>query len=311
MIICNFHPQIGVDQLMLLENSSPMKKVFLTFADGGENFIAARDRIVREAKETGQFAEIRAYDWSNVSCQEIVNSPLRQYKRGCGYWIWKPAVIYSVLQELEDGDILVYCDCGDSLHKATMQWRKFFAHLEKVDIICRRISACNVRMCRKELLESFSKERLKCRLCYQFEMGSVFMRKTPFVMKLIEDWLFHVIHYPDEIRDVIGEVEVNRQLPTFIENRHDQAVFSLLLASRLSDPSLRNKIKTVWEFHEGCWLFGPPCIDVSRNRSGDICRLSFRVKIKRLAYRIMWRLHLMLERKGLCLFWEKGGYYGA
>ena len=288
-----------------------MKKVFLTFGDGGENFIAARDRICREAKETGQFDEIRAYDWSNVSAEKIRDSPLRKCKRGCGYWIWKPDIIYSVLNELADGDVLVYCDSGDVLHKAPRQWKRFFAKLSDVDMVCRRISACNVHMCRKELLEKFCGEKINCRLCYQYEMGSVFLRKTPFVMNLIGEWLSFVANNPNEVRDVDVANESNNQLPTFIENRHDQAVFSLVLAKRLSDPAAKKKIRTVWEFHDGLWLWGEPCIQVARNRGGDLIKMSFSNRIKRLAYRIMWRLHLYLERKGVCIFWEKGGYYGA
>lgn len=288
-----------------------MHKVFLTFADGGENFLAARDRICREARETGQFDEIRAYDWANVSLEAIRNSPLRQYKRGCGYWIWKPDIIYAVLKDLADGDILVYCDSGNTLHKSPSQWKRFFSELNTVDIICRRISACNIHRCRKELLEKFCGAKMNGRLCYQYEMSSVLLRKTPFVMDLISEWLNLIATCTNEVRDVGGCEEMARQLPTFIENRHDQAVFSLVLSKRLSDFSSRKRIKTVWEFHGGWWLWGTPCIQVTRNRSGVPCTFSVRDRFKLLAYRLMWRIHLMLERKGICLFWEKGGYYGA
>ena len=108
-----------------------MRKIFLTFGDGGLNFIEARDRLMREAASTGMFDEIRGYDWSDIKDSIVLSSPLRQYKRGCGYWLWKPAIINAVLEELNDGDILVYCDSGDSLSRSSRQWRKFFAELDE------------------------------------------------------------------------------------------------------------------------------------------------------------------------------------
>ena len=217
-----------------------------------------------------------------------------------------------MLEELNDGDILVYCDSGDSLSRSSRQWRLFFAELEHVDIICKRVSACGLHRCRKELLEAFSAEaKFRCRLCYQYEMGATFLKKTPFVCKLIGEWLRFMVANPDSVIDAEVSGVSDNQLPTFLENRHDQSVFSLLLFGYLSDPKTRKKIKTVWEFHQGWWLLGEPCIATPRNRSGVQYITPVRKRIKRFFYRILWRLQLTLERHGICIFWEKGGWYGA
>lgn len=39
--------------------------------------------------------------------KEVLDQP-----RGAGYWLWKPYVIYEVLKELDEGDILFYIDAG-------------------------------------------------------------------------------------------------------------------------------------------------------------------------------------------------------
>ena len=39
--------------------------------------------------------------------KEILQSP-----RGGGYWLWKPCFINRVINELSDGDILIYSDAG-------------------------------------------------------------------------------------------------------------------------------------------------------------------------------------------------------
>jgi len=290
-----------------------MRKIFLTFGDGAENFIQARERICREARATKQFDEILSFGWDDIKDKDVLASPLRDSPRGCGYWIWKPAIIHEVMAKMSEGDVLVYCDCGDVLSTSPRQWRKFFAHLDNVDIICKRISACCVHRCRKELLEKFAiKDRDRgCRLCFQYEMGATFIKKTSFTHELITDWLRFMVDNPMAIEDPNSEGELSCQLPTFIENRHDQSAFSILLYQRLADTELRRKIKTVWEYHEGWWLFGEPCISTERNRTGVAVVKPLRLRLLRVAQRIVWRIQLFFERRGLCLFWEKGGWYGA
>lgn len=288
-----------------------MRKVFLTFGDGSENFVSARERLMYEAELTGQFDEIRGLGWSDVKTHDVLVSSLRRCKRGCGYWLWKPAIISETLAELDDGDVLVYCDSGDELSKSSWQWKKFFRCLDDVDIICKRISACALHRSRKELLARFGCGAISgCRLCFQYEMGAAFIRKTPFVVELIDEWLQMMLAHPDLVADVQSKDE-SEQMPTFMENRHDQSVFSLILAKCLCRPDKRRKIKTVWEFHRGWWLFGEPCISTPRNRSGNRMRVPIKARLKRIVYRVLWRAQLLLERHGICLFWEKGGWYGA
>lgn len=288
-----------------------MKKVFLTFGDGGENFIAARERIAGEASKTGLFDEILVYDWGDVVTQGVKESPLRAHKRGCGYWIWKPEIIFSALSRLKDGDILVFCDAGDVLFNTRRQWKKFFSMLDRTDIICKRISACNLHMCRKEMLERFGTGSGICgRLCFQFESGTIFVKRTSFTLSFIKEWMTIMIDNPDIVPDV-EESEMCKQLPSFVANRYEQSILTLLAQRCFSSADCKNKIRTVWEFHQGWWLFGNPCVETARLRGGGCYRRSLKDWIVRIGYRLFWRIQQCLERRGLCLFWEKGGYYGA
>lgn len=289
-----------------------MKKVFLTFGDGGENFVAARNRIAAEARHTGQFDEVLAYSWADVAQAEVKESPLRKYKRGCGYWIWKPEIIYSTLSRMQDGDILVFCDAGDVLFDAPRQWRKFFDILDRHEIVCKRISSCNLHMCRKEMLETFGASSGICgRLCFQFESGTIFVKRTDFTLEFMKAWMQTMIKHPEIIPDVVSEGEYENQLPSFVANRYEQSVLTLLMQKCFSDETKKYKIKTVWEFHIGWWLFGNPCVETARLRGPGRFRFSIKARGIRLVYRVIWRMQQFLEKRGLCLFWEKGGHYGA
>jgi|TARA_R100000005_G_C4949229_1_gene170478 hypothetical protein len=43
--------------------------------------------------------------------KEILDNPV-----GNGYWAWKPYIILNAMNRLNDGDIVLYADCGDMFH---------------------------------------------------------------------------------------------------------------------------------------------------------------------------------------------------
>jgi hypothetical protein len=40
------------------------------------------------------------------------NKNILQRRRGAGYWLWKPYIIYRELYGARDGDIIIYTDAG-------------------------------------------------------------------------------------------------------------------------------------------------------------------------------------------------------
>ena len=43
--------------------------------------------------------------------KEILDNPVVN-----GYWAWKPYIILNAMNRLNDGDIVLYADCGDMFH---------------------------------------------------------------------------------------------------------------------------------------------------------------------------------------------------
>ena len=62
------------------------------------------------------------------------------YRRGYGYWIWKPYIVSKMMSRLNDGDILVYTDAGTQC-----------IYLEESDL--RNMRVCSMR---SDLLLYFS-----------------------------------------------------------------------------------------------------------------------------------------------------------
>ena len=87
-----------------------MKKYMITF--GNEKFKNSRERIVRECKELNIFNECKFYNENYV--ENLIKIVSNRVKNGRGFWwyMWKPFIIYNKLLELNENDILMYCDCG-------------------------------------------------------------------------------------------------------------------------------------------------------------------------------------------------------
>lgn len=93
-----------------------METYFLTYAD-------SKFRKFQELAET--FAKEEGFDHIiSKTKEDILNSDLYEnyshiidYKPGYGdgYFLWKPYIILETLKSMNDGDVLVYSDCGDKL----------------------------------------------------------------------------------------------------------------------------------------------------------------------------------------------------
>lgn len=291
-------------ELVEKKGVSSMKKVFLTFGDGGENFIAARRRVADEAAATGQFDEIVECGLEAVS-EEMRKSPLMQYSRGCGYWAWKPDIILSALSRLQFGDVVVWSDAGNVINKAPRQWKKFFKMLGNCDMIFKKISSCALQWHRKELLEFFPTISGRQNLCFICEGSAMIFKKTPLSMKVVTEWRNFMLLHPECVRDVLSEDERLWQLPSFRESRHDQSVLTLIICRYLDNAEAAHKIARIKEFHVGGWLLGDPCISVVRNRSGTGYRLPFKSRLSRVGLRVLYRFQSLLENHGVQLCWWK------
>jgi hypothetical protein len=93
---------------------------FITFATG--KFEASADRLGRQVAEfvsadsTPLFSEFRKYTLDNLKEDQTFwqqhGDFIEQNTRGVGYWFWKPYLVLQNLDEMEDGDTLIYADAG-------------------------------------------------------------------------------------------------------------------------------------------------------------------------------------------------------
>lgn len=241
-----------------------MKHIFITYGDDG--FETAKAKIVAEAEATQEFQSIYSLGREDLS-PELKQSQIIKIKRGGGLWSWKPDVIYSTMLKHEQGDAIVYCDAGCSLYPSK-EWSQIWKKLENHDMIAQKIFQKTSQWTRKEIIDYFSTTPKQWLSLCQFQATIIIIIISDFTLQFVKEWRDLMISNPLMAMDVT-DTERSMQLPGFIENRHDQAVYSALVYKYLALSEYHDKIYTKWEHIEDLDLFHKQAIRATRLRQGQ------------------------------------------
>lgn len=166
---------------------------------------------------------------------------LRPGSRGFGYWVWKPHLILSMLNMVNDGDIVHYADIGCWLNlEGKSRLSEYFSIVErsktgilafqwkktKIDDKLNWYTLPERAWTKGDLLDHFSvRQRAEIVDSEQIVATSIFFRKSLKTVQFLHDWISvwdHCMSLLDDSPSVGGDLD------GFIEHRHDQSVFSIL-----------------------------------------------------------------------------------
>jgi hypothetical protein len=238
-------------------------KIFTTFTSQG--FESAKVRICKEALACGQFERIIPVNEDDLS-DELIKSETYHTKKGFGLYSWKAETLWNTLQNVDEGDIVVYCDAGCSLQKS-LEWEKLFGYMEKVDILAFRIHQMNYMWTRRSVFDFF-KDDIPYNWKENFQCGAncLFVKKSGMSCQFISEWRNLMITRLDLCSDVPKE-EMQFEDSRFLENRYDQTILTALIYKYLPTKS----VKSIWEHFEGKDAFRSQAICASRKRKkGDL-----------------------------------------
>lgn len=153
------------------------------------------------------------------------NKELLSYKRGGGYWVWKPYIILEALSKLEDGDFLFYSDSGLALIQPLSN---FIEAMEESgqDVMCFAVADLERRWSKRDAFILMDCDNREYYDTLQIMSGVSIFKKSEKTVRLAEEWLT----YAQDKRIVTDEDNVlgSDNYEGFIENRHDQTAWSLL-----------------------------------------------------------------------------------
>jgi hypothetical protein len=227
---------------------------FITFGSH-DNYIDASIRLCNQAKSFNMFTTITAYTSTylkqDLSFWKQHGEFITKHKRGFGYWLWKPYLILQTINQLKDGDILLYLDCGCELDLSEKKYLLEYIEIVKKDKIMFCDTKCIEQMWNKqdliELLNMNNKEYLTSS---QNEAGALLIFVCDETRKFVEEWYTIACDY----HNIDDSPSIIPNCKEFKEHRHDQSIFSLL--------TKKHNI-----FSTRC--IKSHCIKYLRNRSGN------------------------------------------
>ena len=220
------------------------KVVLMAFASN--DLKKSINRLSIQAKDSNFYSKIKIFNSKNLPSDLAIKlSHLLSInkKRGYGYWIWKPYLIKKVFDELENGDIINYLDIGCHIIKENII--KFNEYLNFINMNDKWILPfqyhTNFNYENKKILfpnrleKAYTKGDLLNYFGYydnediikspQYWAGCFFIKKTDKSISFLNEWLEVFDKKFDLIDDSFSKI---KNYSDFVENRHDQSVYSLL-----------------------------------------------------------------------------------
>jgi len=220
------------------------KIILLSFAS--DDLKKSIYRFKKQAKETNFYDEIRVMSFTDLDTnfKKVLKKLVSKgKKKGFGYFMWKPYLVKKILEEINYGDVINYMDIGFHLIKENKKrfkdylnyiyeknnWILTFQYHNKIGEKIDNISFPSRKereYSKGDLLDFFGfYNKSLITETPQYMAGCFFIKKSKNSISFINEWLDIFYQRFDLVDDTESKL---KNLNGFIENRHDQSVFSLL-----------------------------------------------------------------------------------
>ncbi len=203
------------------------QKILINYAN--DAFKIAQRKNSETGMKVGGFDRVIEYSPKDLDKKFYEkNKHILTQLRGGGYWLWKPYIILKTLirNDVKNGDYIFYSDSGayfiDKIDYLIDLSKKY-----KQDIIPFTNKNADIEKVRTKrdafiLMGLDSKEYSET---LQRGTGFILIKKTDFSIKFLKEFLKY-----SQNKQIVDDTtsKIKKDYAGFIENRHDQSIFSLL-----------------------------------------------------------------------------------
>ncbi len=233
------------------------KVVLISYAD--KKFKKNQKRLNKSANKHG-LKNIISYsreDLVRTKFYTKYNGILDQ-SRGAGYWLWKPFFIYKTLNELDEGDFLIYSDSGAVFVNSPVPLLKI-ASKEKILLFGN--GEMNIKWNKKDCLIAMRCNSGAGFYSPQVSAGFQIYVNNESTRKFVKEWLSYCC-IPGLIDDTTTSPTGYEEYAAFKAHRHDQSILTNLAIKYdlplYRDPSQGGNHLKPKEFRKrGEWLPSP------------------------------------------------------
>jgi len=201
------------------------------------------DRIKKQAESINLYNKIKVFSVDDLKKKEkdFLKKKLKEGNiRGYGYWFWKPLIIKKFLLSLKKNEILNYVDVGSHINLDGFDRLNYYINLvqkSKKGILAFQFNKLKnnnfifpkryeYMYTKSDLLDYFKVlNNKKITHTPQYESGCFFLKKNKYTLKLLDEW---ANVYKEKFNLADDSKSKIKNLKGFVENRHDQSIFSIL-----------------------------------------------------------------------------------
>jgi len=204
-----------------------MKTAFITY--GTSEYALHKKHLLNLAHKSNFFDECYSFGPKDISPEFYKkHKEIFQFKKGGGYWIWKFQIIKQCLDQLKDGDVLIYSDSGSSLNKTGEVRLKNYIDMinsSNYSMIRFKIDYLEKYWTTKEIFDFFNIS-LDSEIANsnQYLAGHLIMKKTKSLIEQLEKFN-ELLEFNNLL---ITDKYDKNQISGFVQNRNDQSIFSLI-----------------------------------------------------------------------------------
>jgi hypothetical protein len=201
-----------------------MKIVLTTFSD--INFAPSRAILVNSVPVGGKEIEVHDHDFEEIKESDFYkdNQNIFKYKKGIGYWLWKPYIILQELQKLEKGDVLIYCDSEikiiDSLFPVIQLTE------QQAIVLFGNCMDTNNMWIKRDCFVLMDCDMSEYWFSPHCDAAFIILKKSDVAVSFVQEWLEYCKN--ENILTDLPNSCGKDNIEGFIDHRRDQAVLSLM-----------------------------------------------------------------------------------
>jgi len=195
---------------------------------GNEQYAFQRENFRQSAIVSGFFDKITVFTPEDIDPHFTKQfNQILKFRRGGGYWLWKPYFVQKAMDNTKEGDILIYVDAGCMVNpKGKARFDEYINQVmeDETGTLVFQLNFKEYEFTKQEVFQYFraTEELINA---HQHLSGIILFRKCAHSVKIIDKWMQAVYDNAWLFTDHLWM----QQRDGFIENRHDQSILSMLI----------------------------------------------------------------------------------
>ena len=191
----------------------------VTYAD--ENFVE-QQKFLHQTHKEGFIHH--PFNRENLESTDFYqnNKSILDESTGAGWWIWKPYFILDVLKSSNEGDFIIYCDCGDMF---SLGLKSYVENTVTEDDQCLLLvgNNRNGKYTKRDCFIKMNCDEEDYHNSNQLEVGFMVWRVCEESIKIVSEWL----EFCKDSQIINNDVStLGEELSGFVSHRNDQSVLT-------------------------------------------------------------------------------------